>query len=388
MSKKRGDDEIRRLREQLVAASSAEGSAASELPYDLRWARRVLLGEEAVAPEVLREEVAEALCDELVARTESAILTRLAGDAHRTVAKTARTGLHRLRSHKVSVAMPPPSEAAPRGTGRIEEEIAARGILGSYDTRGQRPIWLATPSARGFLLHQARISSEHGLIGFESYTTTRKKWKALAARLSEMMLVAEVEGELAHWFIEEAARRCQQLQHGLPERFVAASQLLGPPPEREHPALALEPGGGPEELLALLDERSLAAWLPEQRTMERLVLRLNEIATSRIVVDDRQRAAQSSAAIERAIDEYFSEERCQASRRLLLDTAHLLAIVGQPATAAAARAAAELFAGPRAALLAHPLPRALFDRVLSPARDRAGGAPERRSEGGLILPGR
>jgi hypothetical protein len=384
MSKKRsGDDEIRRLREDLARA---EGST-SDLPYDLRWAKRVLLGEEVAAPEVIREEVVEALVGELVSRTEAAILSRLAGGSQRAVAKAARTGLHRLRSHKVSVTLPAPApeQATPRGTGLIEEESTPRGLLGPYDTRGQRPIWLALPSARGLLLHQAKVSAEHGLIGFESYSTTRRKFRTLRERLAEMMAIAEVEGTVAHWFIEDAARRCQQIQHGLPEQYAAASQLLGAPPGGEHPALSLEPPPGTPDLRAILELRALAAWVPDQRFMERLVLRLQEIATSRIVVDERQRAVQSAAAIESALDEYLSEQRCQASQRILLDSAHLLSLLGDPAAASLTRAAADLFGGARKELLVHPLLRAWIDRVLKPVRDREP-RPEQRSEGGLILP--
>ncbi len=107
MSKKgRAEEELSRLRERLRASPPPD-----DLPYDLRWARRVLAGEEAAPPEVVRDDVVAALIDELVERLQSDVLTRLAASGHRTVSKAARTGLHRLRSQKVAVelgsSMPP-----------------------------------------------------------------------------------------------------------------------------------------------------------------------------------------------------------------------------------------------------------------------------------------
>jgi hypothetical protein len=381
MSKKgRADEELSRLRERLRASLPPD-----DLPYDLRWARRVLEGEEAAPPEVVRDDVVAALTEELVERLQSDVLTRLAASGHKTVSKAARTGLYRLRSQKVAVEVPSPMEPPRTGSGLLQEaELTA--LLTMYDSRGQRLIFLGMPASKGILLHQARISSAHGLLDFETYSSTRGRYHQLVQRVREQMLAGEVSRAQAHWFVEEAARLSRQKARGIPEGYAAASQLLGAPPPGEHPALAIAPAqAGPEELVALLEERALSLWVPERAFLRKLDLQLQEVATSRIVVDERQRSAQMAAVIERSVAEYHTPDRIAAARRLLLDTAHLLSLVGGPADRV--RQAADLYLQPAEQLCTHPLPRAFLQRLIRRAQDREP-PPERRSEGGLLLPGR
>ncbi len=386
MTKKRPPTgEVSRLREQLT------GAADAELPYDVRWAQRILAGEGVPPPEVLRRELIEALVGELVARTAADALASLAACAQREVSKAARTGLHRLRTQKVDVAVPSPAAEPRSGTGLLESQEPL-ALITPYDGSNQRAIWLTTPEERGLVIHQARISAARGLVEFISYEATRRKYRELAAHVREQVIVAEVPAPTALWFIEEAARVCREQQRGVPESYLAASRILGAPPVQEHPGLAVAPAEAPpSELLRLYQDRSLSYWLPERDFVQSLLLRLQEIATSRIVVDDRQRRAQIAATIERGLDEYYTPARIAACRRVLLDTTHLLSARGWSELAGYARQAAELFAGPRAALIAHPFARAFLERVIDSVEERQPAEeapPERKSDGGLILPPR
>jgi hypothetical protein len=68
---------------------------------------------------------------------------------------------------------------------------------------------------------------------------------------------------------------------------------------------------------------------------------------------------------------------------LLLDSAHLLSLGGGPASLA--RQAADLYLLQPAELCAQPFPRAFIERVV---RQGSTETPERRSDGGLVLPPR
>jgi hypothetical protein len=381
MPKRSSPNDITKIRDQLQQADPK-----SELPYDLRWAVRTLHDEEAPPPEVLPDELISALTDELVARRSTAILDRLARMLHKGVAKSARAGLHRLRSQKVEIEIPAPAPEVHAGTGLLAAATSLQGAVTMYDVRMQRVVWLMHDAPRGIVAHQARVSAEHGLLDFDSFSTTRRKFKQLQARIAEKMTMARVEPSVARWLIDDAARRAQQAGRGLPAGYSRALQTLGAAPSGDHPALTVTPASVPDDQLRQLFQlRELAAWLPEQDFLRSLALRIEEVATSRIVVDDQQRRVQIDATVERAVVEYHTPERCRVCRQLLLDTTHLLAAVGRHDDAARVRAAADVYSRPGGEVAAHPLPRFFLERVVNPQTRAAAPSSETGNEGGLIL---
>jgi len=302
-----------------------------------------------------------ALVEELAERLQSDGLTRLAGSANKLVSKAARKGLHRLRSHKVAVEVPVPQEAPRTGTGLLEEaELAGssactmaagsacfgsphRRAGASCSTRRASPPRTASSISRPTAARAAATSSSPSASASTCSRPSAPRPGALVHRGGGPALAPAL------------ARRARG--------HASASQLLGAAPRIEHPALAIEPAEvEPAKLLALFEERALSGWLPERSFLQRLDLKLQEVATSRIIVDERQRAAAVSAALELAVVEYHTPERISASRRLLLDTAHLMSLVKGPA--ALARAAADLFLLPPEKLCAHPLARAFLERLV------------------------
>jgi hypothetical protein len=374
-------NDIAKIRAQIVSSS-----LDAELPYDLRWAVRALQGVQAPPPEVLGPELVTALTEELVARRAVELLDRLARTPHKAVAKAARTGLHRLRSQKMEVEIPAPPPEQHGGTGQITAGQSLQGVVSMYDARLQRVVWMTHEAPRGILLHQARISAEHGLLDFEAFSTTRRKFKQLYAKIGERMTVAKVDPQIARWLIEDASRRGQEAKRGIPDGYARASQMLGPAPQADHPALAIAPAAAGEELgPRLFGMRELAAWLPDQDFVRSVALRLEEVATSRIVIDDRQRQSQLASALDRAVGEYHTAERCRTARRLLLDTTHLLASVGRLEDAALVRAAADIYAQPPEKVAADPLPRLFLERVLAPRRPKPAEEAEPVTAEGVIV---
>ena len=382
-------DEVATIQHQLQNASPD-----STMPYDLRWAYRILCDEDIPPPEIVRAEVVSALAEELVVRKAAETLSRLAKLSHRVVAKAARTGLHRLRSQKIGIEIPATIVSGPSGTGLIAAAQGLQGLLSMYDSHGQRVVGLTQPATKGIIVHQACISAEFGLLEFESWTSSRRQYKQLIEKLRGHLAIEFVDLQLAHWFLEDGAKRCQEAKRALPKGYVRASQSLGPPPSGQHPALAIPPvSANHEDLLGLFQLRELARWLPDQEFMQRLILRLQEVATSRVVLDERQRADQLKTSIERAVPEYYTPSRCVTCRRILLDTAHLLAVGNRTSDASLARAAADLFALPLEQLIAHPFAQKFIDRILKPKESAPKEEDKKEIEetqlaGGLILPGR
>lgn len=373
MSPKRPkDSEIRKIREQLQGAT-----ASSDLPYDLRWALRILLGEHVATPEVVRQEVMLGLTEELVSRKDIAALTWLAKQSHREASKSARTGLHRLRSQKIEIEIPINAPEETSGTG-LTLEAELKSLITMYYGQEQRAVWFSQEAPRGIYIHQAIISAEHGLVDFKSLSSTRKRFRQHAKRIRNSMTAELVDADLARWFIEDAARRCQEAEHGLPEAYVRSSQLLGSIlPRTEHPALAITPAQtAPTHLNEILEWAELKSWLPERLFLQRLFLRIQEVSTSRIMLNEQQRTEQKNEILIRAIGEYFTPQRCKSARQILLDTAHLLAIGGKMNQAALVRAAAEVFAQPPERVVDHPFPRSFIERFVQ----RKEAPPEEADE--------
>lgn len=374
--------EIIQIREQLRLSTPD-----ADLPYDSKWARGFLHGESTPTPEVLREEVVIALVEELVVQGEAALLTSLAQTSNRGAAKAARKGLHRLRTRKVPVEMPTPAPPPSSGTGQVARS-GVQGVISMYDHRMHRSVWLPHEAPRGLMLNRARISVESGLLDFEVWASSRKKFREMRRAAQEHIEVAQVAPEVVRWLIHDAARQAQGLQRGLPPDYIKSSQLLGPVPSMIHPASEIAPADAPPaELARILDLKALSLWVPEQEFIQQVSLRVQEITTSRIIADDRQRHAQLTNLLDQTTEEYFTPQRMEACGRVLLDTAHLLLAGGRPEEAALVKAGATLFERPQDEVHTHPLPRLFIERVLGGITPPREEPPQEEPRSKLIIPG-
>jgi hypothetical protein len=385
--------DIKRIRNLLNTASSDTTMDSA----DLQWALKALDGEKAPPPgEAVRPEVAYALVEELVELKRAEILEQLAQVEHKTVSKAARKGLHRLRSQKVAAQVPAQSTQRPSGTGMaIQQEL--HSLVSIYDGRWDRLVWLADDAPSGVQVYQARVSALHGLMDFRTGSTSRKEYRARIKDIRQDLGGELIDREQAIWFVQEAAQRCRDKERDLPVAYTKASQVLGHAPRGGHPAVSIEPAAvDSDELVGILELDELRYWLPERMVLQRLALKLSEVATSRVIINEQQRAEQFANHLDRAVEEYFTAECCAACRRLLLDTAHLFVLGEKPKQAALLRAAADLFARPPEEVVTQPLARTFLERLVRPpdaqpdqdAESEDQPAPETKTEGGLILPGR
>ena len=230
------DRDIERIRRSL--AGTEEGDSA-----DICWARQILLGDDAPPPgDALRPEVAYALVEELIERQDADTLARLAQSHHRSVAKAARTGLHRMRSHRVAVEVP--VEAEPHeGTGAAGQQ-SIRSMATIYDSRWERLVWVATDSPSGLRIHQGRLSALFGLVELHSAAATRKEYRAKTREILEELGGEMVDPDHGRWLIHDAARRREAHGRSLPRGYVLAARSLGSAPEGGHPALSMAPERG------------------------------------------------------------------------------------------------------------------------------------------------
>ena len=387
-----------------VLNSEEEGA---NWPPDLTWARAFLAGEQAAPPKSMDQEVVTALIEELLHRQDNDRLTALAAAPDKKVAKAARTALHRLRSRKVDVKLP---AAAPRqrGSGVDQGRSSLPDSMATfYEPDWRRHVFLLDPEVGGAInVFWARVSAQHGMTDLELLRSmTRKELRAMMGRFKEAVELVPIQRNEAHWLISAAADKCRQTGHTLPSGHATMTTMVGGTPSGGHPAEELEPlpGAGYEQMLELYEGEELRSWVPDQNLMQRLGMHLQEVMTSRLVLDQQQRRSRLTNIVDDTLSEIFDEAGCAAGRQVMLDTAHLLMSKEKQERAGLFRAAAEVFLLPPHRAVVHPFVRQYLERLLRmdallagpvAPTDSAGAVAEepeddneQRSSGGIILPG-
>jgi hypothetical protein len=335
-------------------------------------ARAFLEGEVDLLPGAIGAEDAERLVQVLIARGDAARLERLGESRDKSVAKSARRGLHLLRTR--GAAPPPARRREFRVHGPYAEEVPS--LASMIDGRGERIVWLVRPAQEGgYEVYQAEISDERGLLAFTAGAVAKKEWRAHAERViaDRRLAVGEVTGAHARWLIEQAWERAIAAGRSAPEGFAAARLSLGvvARPDR-HPALELAAPLSPDEarprLGTLFELPEIAPWIPPRAALDPLDLELGQIATSRLVVDPTQREAQVDQAIARVIERTLTPEERDRYAERLRETALLLAARGAIEEARLAVAGAALIDDRSSPAADNPFFEQMFKKLVNADR--------------------
>jgi hypothetical protein len=134
---------------------------------------------------------------------------------------------------------------------------------------------------------------------------------------------------------------------------------------------------------ALFEDPLFMTWIPEEDELRRFALRVDEVATSQLYIDARQRQQAFEHAAEDAGAVYFTPQRRALYSRRLVEMAHILA--SEKRADAARTALAVSRALEKDAL--NPFCRALFTHALKGRLDeQEKSAPPRQTPSGLITP--
>ena len=389
MSKKRPPPKhIAQLRQALSAPSDR-----TDWPADLAWAGGVLDGEVGEPPAAVEPEVVVALVQELLGREAYPLIASLAQLTTKTVFKPARAALHRLRTQGIQVK---PSPARPKESGTGQQLVqTVKSFATGHDPAWEREVGLVDESSGGINLVLGHISATAGLQEVHVlHSMTRKRYRQLLRELKGGTAMALIDHPEARWLIEDAARLRREAGRGMPPGYAQASQMLGAAPGGEHPGLEIEAtDASNQQLVTLYDEPELRGWWPDRDFLHRLELQLHEVFTSKLMIDEQQRKNQISNVVDRLLEEFFTEPRCQAAYRLLLDATHLAARCDRGEVAARIRAGAEVFLLPGERLVVHPFVRHFLERLVNtdnlPELEPPEEQPEDQDQpprGGLIIP--
>lgn len=344
----------------------------------------------------LPDSLAQAVVEAAVQIEHVGFLQAVAAGGSKSAASFARRGLAILKSRGIDIEVP--LTGAPVFRADTGAQSTLPSLLTSIDTEGERAIWLVRPQRGGGLQAIIVIVSDvRGVRRVSEGELSRKEYRQLRERLSagsaEASLSArEIPLEKARAYLARARQKTPGGLHLEDDRVLTG--LFGDPAAAEPDskrAPELE-GALEEQRLAesgqLQDERELATWMPDEETCRQLSLKLDEVMTSTLYVDQAQRLAQFGREVLAAAEAWFTPERAAIYADRLFEMADHFAATGRPESAERAAAAARALARGRPPVSV-PFCARMFTRLFPTpgSPEREAPSTETTSTGGIILPG-
>src|SRR5438067_8852815 len=314
------------------------------------------------------------------------VLLELATSTNRTLAKEAKRELQKLKQRGVQV-----QEIRPQGEPVLKplpEGEAPSCYASSIDAYGERAVWWTRPARQGFEVVQVVLSDVKGILAVDALALSRRSWREFVKRLPRQGVVTTVEipKDHARQLIADAEAAGTRNGFSPPAAYAEALRVLGPAPEAP-PASPGASGEVDDEVAyqlagaALFEDPLFMAWLPEEDDLRRFALRLDELATTQLYVDARQRQQGFEHAAADAALAYFTPQRRAVYAKRLVEMAHVLASEDRRDAARTALAVSRALEKDAV----NPFCRALLTHALKGRREEQG-APRRARPRGLVDP--
>ena len=262
----------------------------------------------------------------------SEILSTLATTASKALAKEAKRELQRLKQKGVQVP-----ELKPQGEAVLKplpEQEAPPCYASSIDAYGERAVWWTRPGRNGVEVVQAVISDLRGILSIDALALSRRSFREFVKRLPRQGVVTTIELHKDHARTLIARAEADGTRNGFspPPSYAQALQLLGPAPQTPppHPSAAIDLGPDGElphamAGAALFADPLFLAWIPEEESLRAFALKTDEIKTSQLYLDEKQKRAAFERAADDAAATYFTTQRRTRYASRLLEMAPILA---------------------------------------------------------------
>jgi hypothetical protein len=351
--------------------------------------------------EALPEPLALAVLEAAVRKRLPALPEALAGSSSKALAKAGKKALYQLRSLGVAVAEPRqalPAAPAPTGTGE-----ALPCLLTPVTGDGEQGVVMGRPVRGGVETLQAVFSDETGIIQLTCREVSRSMYRSVIREPRERKppVAIDVAPEEARALLADAATRNLASKTPFPDGTDEALRHFGINPQARPltlPELKPDDARLAAEGRSLHDEPEMRGWLPALEALRGLALKMDEVSTSQLYINDAQRQEQLGHQVRVSAEAFFSPEIKRLYAGRLWRMAEYFQKTDRSHAAEVAAAEARQLAHGTSAL--SPFCLRLFDKVLELSqRARAESAPgeavapeaptapaERRSPGGLILP--
>lgn len=329
------------------------------------------------------------------------LLQEAAEAEDKEIRKEARRLAHSLRSSGTAIELPEPkAEPVIAPAAGPREELPA--LLSSIAPNGaQRVFWTRRLPEQGIELADVSLV-EDGIASFQAVEVSRKRFRKLVSTLPEergsaRLFVAPRDD--ARRLLDLARVRARDGGTSPPDFGTWSVQALGAiPDETPEPLGPRDDGRAPDDdaernaLVSrsseLFSEPEIAWWWPEEESMQRVALRIQEAGSSALFLPGQQgelqREEAMSAAIEREVEAYFDDTRRQRYADRLSATARLFELDGRPEAARIAHATALRLRSDGNALEI-PFCRMLFMRGFRQGAEAAPGEAEEKPTSPLLI---
>ena len=324
------------------------------------------------------------------------LLHRLAAkNSSKAVSKNIRKAIFRLKSQGLEVAEI--GDPSPR-IFRPPQPVPSEGFLSSLDLTGNRMIWLLRPQPpQGALAFQALVSDLQGMIDFQGFETSRKKFHEYleAFRKEAPWEIVEAAPDYCLGLLIEAAEISQAQAQTPPGDFLKWRALMGtPPPTPLKPLIYLhlkeEEWKTRSDLLDrsgfLFQIPSFRNWFLEKEETKKYVTLLKEAAESRLVLTPYQKEARVMEIYLQAIDEVFDLKRRILYRRRMEEMSYVLWKTGNETDAQISLVAALSMESEGGVLSAHPFLLELVKRSLTAQLEEEAQQNKQKESDLLINP--
>jgi hypothetical protein len=323
------------------------------------------------------------------------LLRRMVSDTSSPpVLKAIRKSIFQLRSQGLAVGE---IEDSTPSVYRPPRPVSAEGFLSSIDPTGSRLVWLVRPQIpQGLLAFQALISDLQGLVDFNGFETSRRKFQEYLGNFRNEVPweIVEAGAEYCHGLIIEALEINQQKGEPPPETFLKWRALMGAPPEVPlkpliYHHLSDEDGGNRPDLLdrsgSLFDLPIFQSWFMGKEEVQKYLHLWEEASQSRLVLTPYQQEGRLMDIYRQAVEELFDKPRRALFRRRLEEMAYILWVTGKEKEARIALVAAREMEAVGGILYTHPFLLELIKRSLAARREEAAGEKEKEQPTGLLI---
>ena len=307
----------------------------------------------------------------------------------KAVIKAIRKSIFRLRSQGWQVR--DIGDLAP-SVYRPPQPASSEGFLSSIDSVGTRLVWLCRPQPlQGVFAFHALISDLQGIIDFNGFETSRKKFHEYLEEFQESVPweIVEADAEYCHGIIIEASEINQKKEPAPPDGFIKWRTLMGTPPELPlkpliYLYLSEEESKVRSDLLdrsaSLFELPSLQTWLLEEGETQKYLTLLKEASESRIVLTPYQKEGRVTDIYRQAVEELFDKPRRALFRRRLEEMAYVLWKTGKQSEAQMALAAGLGMESEGGILSLHPFLLELVKRSLTAGLEEEAKKKEKESD--------
>ena len=269
--------------------------------------------------------------------SSAAELAEIAQTPDKAQAKAAKRALFLLSQSGIKPPEPKPETRDPKP----ETRTANRALMSNDGGTGSRMLWFMREDPYGGspTVITILVNDKDGLIDLAQRKTPRRELDERIRDLKqrENTVITEVPVDYGRHVLQESTQRNQVNRTPLPQGYGDAFRFIGPP-ESEYARPSIydildtdsirKDESIPRAPEKLFEQPWFEGWLLDFEAVEPWEAKYFEAVSSRVLIDEAQRARRGDAIVDEAADALLDAESIERYRRRLEDTAYVLHLAG------------------------------------------------------------